>query len=275
MASIVGGESDGSYNLLNGGKRFSGYSDHPYASTNKNTGYGVAAGKYQFMPGTWNDYKRKLKLPDFSPESQEIAALALARDRYRAKTGGNLDRDLEAGKVMQAAKALSPTWTSLPGGAERNKHTASFLDRFQRNLGAPMQLADNSQYGGAMTDTKPRDEDFSDIFGEWQPSNRFAAPKSEQKQNVPDSEVADIFGQSWQPSARYAAQNPAAPTAEMSAMTPEQLIAAYPAITGDVPSMPGTPEEAARARLFELQKAPPARNRPRSPHRRRAASGWG
>ena len=45
MDSIVGGESDGSYNLLNGGKRFSGYSDHPYASTNKNTGYGVAAGK--------------------------------------------------------------------------------------------------------------------------------------------------------------------------------------------------------------------------------------
>ena len=158
MDSIVGGESDGSYNLLNGGKRFSGYSDHPYASTNKNTGYGVAAGKYQFMPGTWNDYKRKLKLPDFSPESQEIAALALARDRYRAKTGGNLDRDLEAGKVMQAAKALSPTWTSLPGGAERNKHTASFLDRYQRNLGAgaPMQLASNS-YGGTMTDVPPND----------------------------------------------------------------------------------------------------------------------
>ena len=208
MASIVGGESDGSYNLLNGGKRFSGYGDHPYASTNKNTGYGVAAGKYQFMPGTWNDYKRKLKLPDFSPQSQEIAALALARDRYRAKTGGNLDRDLEAGKVMQAARALSPTWTSLPGGAERNKHTASFLNRFQRNLGAPMQLADNSQYGGAMTDAKPRDEDFSDIFGEWQPSSRFAAPKPEQKPNVPDSEVADIFGQSWQPSARYAAPQP-------------------------------------------------------------------
>lgn len=156
MASIVGGESDGSYNLLNGGKRFSGYSDHPYASTNKNTGYGVAAGKYQFMPGTWNDYKRKLKLPDFSPQSQEIAALALARDRYRAKTGGNLDRDLEAGKVMQAAKALSPTWTSLPGGAERNKHTASFLDRYQRNLGAPMQLASN-QYSGTMTDVPPND----------------------------------------------------------------------------------------------------------------------
>lgn len=156
MASIVGGESDGSYNMLNGGKRFSGYSDHPYAGTNKNTGYGVAAGKYQFMPGTWNDYKRKLKLPDFSPQSQEIAALALARDRYRAKTGGNLDRDLEAGKVMQAAKALSPTWTSLPGGAERNKHTASFLDRYQRNLGAPMQLASN-EYGGTMTDVPPND----------------------------------------------------------------------------------------------------------------------
>ena len=158
MASIVGGESDGSYNLLNGGKRFSGYSDHPYAGTNKNTGYGLAAGKYQFMPGTWNDYKRKLKLPDFSPQSQEIAALALARDRYRAKTGGNLDRDLEAGKVMQAAKALSPTWTSLPGGAERNKHTASFLDRYRRNLGAgaPMQLASNS-YGGTMTDVPPND----------------------------------------------------------------------------------------------------------------------
>lgn len=175
-----------------------------------------------------------------------------------------------AGKALERARTFEEATSVIRAKYERPANKTGEEDKWRISKGRPilgqlsggklppMQLADNSQYGGAMTDTKPRDEDFSEIFVAWQPSNRFAAPKSEQKPNVPDSEVADIFGQSWQPSARYAAPNPAAPTAEMSAMTPDQLIAAYPAITGDVPPIPGTPEEAARARLFELQKAPPA-----------------
>lgn len=135
LSAIVGSESDGSYNLLNGGKRFSDYSNHPYAKTNAAFGSHVAAGKYQFMPATWNEYKRKLSLPDFSPASQDAAAYALASDRYKSNTGGDLQTALENNEMEKVAKALSGTWTSLPYGKEPNKQTAGFYERYQNAQG--------------------------------------------------------------------------------------------------------------------------------------------
>lgn len=85
-------------------------------------------------------------------------------------------------------------------GTVRDKVENQFAPH--RRKAEKLLLASNS-YAGTMTDVKPRDEDFSDIFSEWQPSNRFAA---EQKPKEP--EVDDIFGQSWQPTARYAAPQP-------------------------------------------------------------------
>lgn len=145
LDAIAGSESPG-YNVINGGGRFTDMSDHPFASTNKATGYGLAAGRYQFMPATWNEYKAKLGLTDFSPGSQDIAAWALAQDRYAANTRGrNLQADLnDPSKSMLIGQALHSTWTSLPGGAERNSKTDSFAARLAGGGGGASASADYS-----------------------------------------------------------------------------------------------------------------------------------
>jgi len=68
----------------------------------------TAAGAYQLIKPTWLSKKRQLSLPDFSPASQDAAAVQLLRDcgAYRQLAAGNL-----AGAVSAARR----TWASLPG----------------------------------------------------------------------------------------------------------------------------------------------------------------
>lgn len=74
----------------------------------------TAAGAYQLIRPTWNGCKRALALPDFSPESQDKAALYLIQQR------GALD-DVKAGRFDDAVAKCSKTatrpaeWASLPG----------------------------------------------------------------------------------------------------------------------------------------------------------------
>lgn len=68
----------------------------------------TAAGAYQINKGTWNGLKKKISLPDFSPESQNLAAVQLIRER------GAL-ADIHAGRFDQAIAKCARTWASLPG----------------------------------------------------------------------------------------------------------------------------------------------------------------
>lgn len=67
-----------------------------------------AAGRYQFLASTWDDLKRKLGLVDFSPASQDAAAIELIRQR------GALN-DVRAGRIATAITKCAKTWASLPG----------------------------------------------------------------------------------------------------------------------------------------------------------------
>lgn len=75
------------------------------------TKYGItstAAGAYQFLYKTWIGLQHDLKLPDFSPPSQNKAAIELIRRR------GALP-DVLAGRFTQAIYKCRKEWASFPG----------------------------------------------------------------------------------------------------------------------------------------------------------------
>lgn len=98
---------------------FDSFADHPRIRTyekrdefirNGKIDYTTAAGAYQITETTWNSLVRKLgreTLPDFSPESQDRAAVALIQGRHA------LD-DVEAGRLESAIRKCGPEWASLP-----------------------------------------------------------------------------------------------------------------------------------------------------------------
>jgi muramidase (phage lysozyme) len=69
----------------------------------------AAAGAYQIMPGTWQGTSKALGLPDFSPKSQDLAALYLI-DKKR----GALNPFLKGEKFGTVLNKLAPEWAALP-----------------------------------------------------------------------------------------------------------------------------------------------------------------
>lgn len=113
------------YRTLFGGGLFAGFADHPRIARQFRDRAGrllwtSAAGAYQFMaasplPGggstrvdTWGELKRRLQLPDFSPASQDAAAVELIRQ------AGAL-YDVRAGRFADAVAKVRRIWASMPG----------------------------------------------------------------------------------------------------------------------------------------------------------------
>jgi muramidase (phage lysozyme) len=95
-----------------GGELFTDFSQHPKRSITKLLGgkpiTSTAAGAYQFLSRTWSECQAALNLPDFSPASQDLAAVFLIARRK------GLEHIL-AGRLEQAIAACAAEWASLPG----------------------------------------------------------------------------------------------------------------------------------------------------------------
>lgn len=103
------GTSDaGGFTRLFGGRQFSGFVDHPRIAIPFGTTTSSAAGAYQILARTWDEMKAAYGLPDFSPESQNIAAVGLIKRR------GALG-DVLAGRFSVAIGKCNKEWASLPG----------------------------------------------------------------------------------------------------------------------------------------------------------------
>jgi len=100
------------YQTMFGGGTFSDLSKHPDTVVSSGGYKSAAAGAYQFMPGTWGSYASRLGLSSFGPKEQDLAALALARDKLM-KIGG-LSALKQEGLSPRVAAALSPAWASFP-----------------------------------------------------------------------------------------------------------------------------------------------------------------
>ena len=142
LLDTVAGDESPDYNTIYGGRKVSDLSRHPGIDVPIGRGPNAgktssAAGRYQFLKGTWNEQAQKLGLQDFSPENQDLAAWNLANETYGNKTGRDLQSDLSSNNPALQARighVLSGTWTSLPGGIEQGAHANSFVDRYRRSL---------------------------------------------------------------------------------------------------------------------------------------------
>lgn len=115
------GNDDG-YNVIVGGSTFDNYSDHPRKLVKLNaTLSSTAAGRYQILARYWDTYKRQLSLADFSPESQDLYALQVIKERCAIKP-------IEDGDIVTAIKRCSNIWASLPGaGYGQHEHNIDVL----------------------------------------------------------------------------------------------------------------------------------------------------
>lgn len=97
-----------------GPEAFTDYSDHPFAKgraaklVRKPDLYSTASGRYQLLLRYWRVYKTQLKLPDFSPLSQDKVAMQQMHER------GALTL-VKAHDIAGAIKACSNIWASFPG----------------------------------------------------------------------------------------------------------------------------------------------------------------
>lgn len=88
---------------------FGSYHDHPRICVQLSTTLSsTAAGRYQILKRYFDAYRDQLKLPDFSPASQDAIAIQMIRER------GALP-DIEAGRFDVAVARCSTLWASLPG----------------------------------------------------------------------------------------------------------------------------------------------------------------
>lgn len=126
--------NDNAYTMLYGGSHFVGFEDHPRiaipirGSTGK---YSTAAGAYQIVAvsktprgmtkaNTWDRIQAKLNLPDFSPRSQDLAAIELIKER------GAYELILQ-GKFLPAVDKIKLEWASVPG-SPYGQGTAKFSE---------------------------------------------------------------------------------------------------------------------------------------------------
>ncbi|MDC4717878.1 glycoside hydrolase family 104 protein [Acinetobacter baumannii] len=116
------------YNTLFGNQRFDDLSGHPnirkaFTQTDGKKNYTTAAGRYQFLNDTWNGLSRQYGLRDFSPQSQDIGAIALL-DQI-----GALPYVLK-GDFGTAIKKSGGTWASLPSSNyAQNKRSWDFINK--------------------------------------------------------------------------------------------------------------------------------------------------
>lgn len=117
------------YNTGFGNTVLEALEDHPrelkgFTETTGKRNLTSAAGRYQFLAGTWDDVAPRIGASDFMPENQDLAAVYLMQRR------GALDAVLD-GDFSTAISKLGREWASLPSSPyAQPKRSQEFVDDF-------------------------------------------------------------------------------------------------------------------------------------------------
>lgn len=104
----VGTTGVNGYKILYGGSTFGSFTSHPNKAVTAGGYTSTAAGAYQILYRTWEDFLDANGPHDFSPDSQDLCARWLI-DRRGATA------DVEAGRLRAAITKCGKEWASLPG----------------------------------------------------------------------------------------------------------------------------------------------------------------
>jgi muramidase (phage lysozyme) len=131
-------QPNGGYKTLFGFGQFEDYSKHPDKVVRSGRYESAAAGRYQFMPGTFNRLAKKLGLKDFSPASQDKAAIELSREY-----GVTQELLAKEGMSPKVSALLGGQWASFPGKTigldQPTKKLGGIQKAYQISLGSPQQ----------------------------------------------------------------------------------------------------------------------------------------
>lgn len=124
----------GGYARIFGGETFKSFADHPRKAVTKWGLTSTAAGAYQFLSSTWDETRRLMKLADFSPASQDLAAVG------RIAARGALT-DVIAGRFTTAIRKINREWASLPGSpyGQKTLQFGAALAIYQGNGGQQIE----------------------------------------------------------------------------------------------------------------------------------------
>ena len=150
LLSYTEGTQKHGYATAFGGGRIDDLSKHPRASsgftqTDGKRNTTTAAGRYQFLSGTWDEQAKKLGLSDFGAKSQDLAALSLAADSGALKS-------ILSGDFKTAIDKTGVKWASLPSSPHpQGKKSWGAVNKFLGSNYTPSQTAQaqpelNTQY---------------------------------------------------------------------------------------------------------------------------------
>jgi muramidase (phage lysozyme) len=100
------------YNYIFTFVTFKSYADHPRKKICSGGLCSTAAGRYQFLTKTWDALAGDLALTDFTPPSQEKAAVELIRRAGAYTAAANSSKYANFTKAMSKINTI---WASLPG----------------------------------------------------------------------------------------------------------------------------------------------------------------
>lgn len=120
------------YFRIVGGDHFSHFVDHPRTKRwiSRYKVWSSAAGAYQIIAPTWDGLVRQYGFDDFTPETQDEAAVALIAEKRAL-------RHVKNGAIEKAIPLLKGVWASLPGadGGQRQEPMRNVLAVYQAHGG--------------------------------------------------------------------------------------------------------------------------------------------